>query len=133
MAPGDELADPEHPGLRVRCVSLKTRDAAGKPMNQAVFFYRYRNAAGALRQVQIGVFGHMTLTTIRSEWQRLKAEVRSGGDPREATKQADAQVVADRQAKLEAEKVQALTVGLVVERYLAERVEPTRKAKGKKK
>ncbi|HEU5297519.1 MAG TPA: hypothetical protein VFU71_22260, partial [Burkholderiaceae bacterium] len=42
MKPGDELADPEHRGLRVRRVH-----------DQRVFFYRYKNADGALRQVKV--------------------------------------------------------------------------------
>lgn len=130
MAPGDEFADPQHPGLRVRCVSLKTPDAAGKPLTQAVFFYRYRNPAGALRQVEVGVLGAMTLTTIRAEWQRLKDEVRNGKDPREEAKSARRHAEAEVIAVKHAEREQALTVGRVIERYLSENVEKSRKAKG---
>ncbi len=119
MQPGDELADPEHPGLRVRCKAVGT----GK---QQVFFYRYRNSAGALRQVEVGVLGPMPLALIRSRWQELKDSVRNGTDPREELKAAKAKAV----TKQRAAKVKQLTVGDVVEQYLAESVEPSRKAKG---
>lgn len=66
MNPGDVLADPEHPGLRVRC--------AGE---QRVFYYRYKNPGSALRQVEIGVLRAMKLTEIRAEWQGLEDAVRS--------------------------------------------------------
>lgn len=57
MQPGQELADPEHPGLRVR------KPGEGSP----VFLYRYRAPlAGSLRQVTVGVLDReMTLATTR--------------------------------------------------------------------
>lgn len=124
MVPGDELADPEHPGLRVRCV-------AGEPTHRLVFFYRYRNPAGALRQVEVGVFGaDLTLTGIRARWEALRDRVRNGGDPREEAKATRAQAVAKVEEVKAAEKAEALTVERVIERYLVERVEPSRKTKG---
>lgn len=126
MAPGDELADPEHPGLRVRCVSLKAKDATGKPAVQAVFFYRYRSSEGALRQVTIGVLGPKTLASIRKEWEELRARVRNGDDPRQAEiAEKQKAVTARRQAA-----TRALTVEDVVEQYLSEKVDQRRKAKG---
>ena len=119
MQPGDELADPEHSGLRVRCKAVGT----GK---QQIFFYRYRNSAGALRQVEVGVLGPMPLTAIRDRWEKLKDEVRHGKDPREELKAAKALAA----NKHRAEKVRQLTVGDVINQYLAESVEPSRKAKG---
>lgn len=116
MQPGDELADPEHPGLRVRCPK------SGRP----VFFYRYRNPAGALRQVEIGVLGDKTLATIRKEWEDLRDAVRNGKDPREAKKTEKQNAVAERKAQ----KQRILTVADVVEQYLTEKVEKRRKAKG---
>lgn len=115
MKHGAELADPEHPGLRVRRVH-----------DQRVFFYRYRNATGALRQVEVGVLGAKTLTTIRAEWQTLRDLVRNGGDPR--AQQKAAKEAAERDEK--ASKTKVLTVGAVVEQYLHESVEKARKAKG---
>ena len=43
---GDECADPDYPGLRVR------RTNAAR-----VFFYRYRASDGALREIKLGEFG----------------------------------------------------------------------------
>ena len=71
MNPGDVPADPEHPGLRVRC--------AGE---QGVFYYRYKKPSGAPQQVEIGVLGALKLTEIRAKWRGLKDAVRSGADPR---------------------------------------------------
>ncbi|HEY2621902.1 MAG TPA: integrase arm-type DNA-binding domain-containing protein, partial [Dyella sp.] len=122
LVPGDECSDPDHPGLRCRCVE-------GSPP-QRVFFYRYRNAEGSLRQVKIGVLGAMTLVEIRSQWQTLQARVRSGGDPREEAKTERAQVTGERVAKKQAEQAKVLTVGKVVERYLDERIDRMRKPKG---
>lgn len=116
MKPGDDLADPEHPGLRVRCPK------SGKP----VFYYRYKIISGALRQVEVGVFGDMTLADIRSRWQDLRAAVRNGKDLREADKTEKQAAVAERQAQ----KERILTVADVVDQYLAEKVEKTRKSKG---
>lgn len=124
MVPGEELADPEHPGLRVRCV-------AGKPKHRRIFTYRYRNSAGALRQVEVGVLGsEFTLTDIRTRWQALQRRVRNGEDPRELEKAETAKKTAEHKAVLDAKKVEELTVERVVERYLIEKVEATRKTKG---
>lgn len=119
MNPGDVLSDPGHHGLRVRCVG-----------EQRVFYYRYKNPSGALRQVEIGVLGAMKLTEIRSKWQVLKDAVRSGADPRADLKAGRQKVEAATLAEKHPEKVQALTAGVVVERYLTEKVEKTRKTKG---
>lgn len=124
MVPGEELADPDHPGLRVRCV-------AGKPSPRRVFTYRYRNPAGALRQVEVGVLGReFTLAEIRGRWQELQRRVRNGEDPREAEKAEAAAKAAQHKAVLQERKVEELTVERVVERYLVEKVEATRKTKG---
>lgn len=124
MVPGEELADPDHPGLRVRCV-------AGKPNPRRIFTYRYRNPAGALRQVEVGALGReFTLSDIRTRWQALQRRVRNGEDPREAEKAEAATKAAQHKAVLDARKVEELTVERVVERYLVEKVEATRKTKG---
>ncbi|MBE0627868.1 MAG: DUF4102 domain-containing protein [Burkholderiales bacterium] len=57
---GDECADPDHPGLRVR------RSNAAR-----VFFYRYRASDGALREIKLGEFGPMTLAEARKALARL--------------------------------------------------------------
>ena len=62
MNPGDVLADPEHPGLCVRCVG-----------EQRVLYCRYKNPSGAPQQVEIGVLGALKLTEIRAKWRGLKA------------------------------------------------------------
>jgi len=119
MSDGDEYGDPAHPGLRVRRVG-----------DQRVCAYRYRNAQGALRQVELGVLGTLTLTDVRSEWQRLKAIVRNGGDPRAEKKAEKKQRIAAAVQAAREEKELGLTVERVVERYLAEDVEKNRKPKG---
>lgn len=118
MQPGDELADPEHSGLRVR------RPTAGNP----VFFYRYRAPlTRSLRQVTVGVLGReMTLATIRKEWENLRDMVRNGRDPQDERKTRQAHAV----AKKHAAKAAGYTMGQAVEHYLAELVEPNRKEKG---
>ncbi len=115
MAHGDELADPERPGLRVRRVH-----------DRRVFGYRYRNPVGALRQVEVGVLGPKTLAQLHVEWERLRDVVRGGGDPR-AQKKADKETKV-REAKAAVARV--LTVGDIVDQYLQEGVEKSRKAKG---
>ena len=67
---GDECADPDCPGLRVR------RTNAAR-----VFFYRYRASDGALREIKLGEFGPMTLAEARKALGRLKLERERGVDP----------------------------------------------------
>jgi len=114
MVPGDELADPEHPGLRVRRVD-----------EQRVFFYRYR-IGSKLRQVEVAVLGPTTLTAIRGLWEALRTQVRNGGDPRLEVKAQKIKVAVE----MAAERQRELTVEDIVEFYLSENVEKARKAKG---
>ena len=58
---GDECADPDYPGLRVR------RTNAAR-----VFFYRYRASDGALREIKLGEFGPMTRAKARSREARQR-------------------------------------------------------------
>ena len=67
MRSGDEYADPDYPGLRVR------RTNAAR-----VFFYRYRASDGALREIKLGEFGPMTLAEARKALGRLKLEREKG-------------------------------------------------------
>lgn len=116
MLPGAELADPEHRGLRVRCPKV----------GRAVFFYRYKSAAGALRQIEVGVLGDMTLVEVRAKWERLRDKVRNGGDPQADAREVSEKAVVERKAK----KARAYTVADAVADYLTEMVEPNRKEKG---
>jgi hypothetical protein len=50
MRPGEEFGDPDHSGLRVR-----------RTISARVFFYPYRSPDGALREIELGEFGAMTL------------------------------------------------------------------------
>ena len=67
---GDERADSDYPGLRVRRTNV-TR----------MFFYRYRAHEGVLREIRLGEFGPMTLAEARKALGRLKLERERGVDP----------------------------------------------------
>ena len=117
MTPGDERGDAKTPGLRVRCLS----DGKTK-----VFHYRYRDDAGALRQIKIGQLGPVTLEAARKRVMELKVERHRGHDPQAEKKARSAAARAER-AK---QKVRAYTIGDAVEDYLSEVVDPNRKPKG---
>lgn len=104
---GEECADPDYPGLRVR------RTNAAR-----VFFYRYRASDGALREIQLGEFGPMTLAEARKALGRLKLERERGFDPQLEKQQARAEARRQR----EAEKLARYTVEKMVEDYIAERL-----------
>lgn len=70
MRPGDECADPDHPGLRIRSTNAVR-----------VFFYRYRASDGALRGIKLGEFDPLTLAEARKSLGRLKLERERGFDP----------------------------------------------------
>ena len=119
MAPNMELADPDNPGLRVRC------GATGKK----TFFYRYRAASGALRQIKLGEFpptGTMTLAAARKALAAARTEREKGVDLQGAKQAAKSEAKAAK----EMEKVLGYTVGKMVEDYLAGHVIPQRNAKG---
>src|SRR5215831_7604681 len=71
MSSGEELADSQCRGLRVRC--SKT--------GQKVFLYRYRGKDGALRQIRLGAFGALTLAKAREAVARRRQERDEGRDP----------------------------------------------------
>ena len=124
MQPGAEMADPKTPGLRVRCGSAGVDGKAAR-----VFFYRYRDKAGALRQIKLGTFGPMTLSGARDALNEERAKLTRGGDPQEAKRQDRTRAKSARQQAQAAARVQKNTCGAIVERYLVE-VERNRKAKG---
>lgn len=119
MQSGQELSDPDHPGLRVRCGASGVK----------VFFYRYKTPGGALRQFKLGEFppsGNMTLAAAVKEWARRRTERERGIDP-QAAKQASK--LAEKQER-ERRRVEDYTVGDLLDDYLAQHVEPNRKGKG---
>ena len=126
MQPGDEHADPANPGLRVRCGQPSAQ--GGKP--KRVFFYRYREASGRLRQLKLGEFGPMTLGDARDELDKQRVERMKGKNPQE--ERASERV--EKRRKLEESRIAALkektTCGAIVEHYLSEIVETKRKWKG---
>lgn len=125
MVAGDELADPEAPGLRVRCGSL---DSDGKA--KRVFFYRYRDRAGALRQIRLGEFGPLTLAMARKARARKRLELDQGIDPQEQKQRERTEARRRREVTKAEQARQRNTVGYLVECYLTEVVEPSRKTKG---
>ena len=117
MRPGEELADPKAPGLRVRC-----GEAA------RVFFYRYRDKAGALRQIKLGEFGPLTLSGARDALNEERANLTRGGDPQAEKRQGRQRAKTERE---EAVSLKKSTCAAIVEHYLIE-IERNRKFKGAK-
>jgi integrase len=108
---GDILIDPSCPGLRLR-VGKITRS----------WRYRYRTHAGQLRQVRLGRYPSVSLGEARQRWQRARGQRDDGVDPKEARK-VELRAAAEETAR-------AVTVAQLIENYLREHVEPSRKAKG---
>lgn len=92
MKPGEERADAQCAGLRVRCL------ASG----QKIFFYRYRGRDGALREIRLGQFGPLTLAKARDATLRKRLERDQGIDPqlekRKQREEATRERAAQRQA-----------------------------------
>ena len=125
MQPGEELADPATPGLRVRCGAP---GADGK--SSRVFFYRYRDTADALRQIKLGEFGPMTLSGARAAHGEEKAKLTRGGDPQGEKRQKREHDRREREQTRIAVLKDKTTCGAIVEHYLVEIVDAKRKAKG---
>src|SRR3972149_5803504 len=106
MAPGEERADAQRPGLRVRC------SAAGK----RVFFYRYRSQDGALREIALGDVGPLTLAKAREAALRKRLERQQGKDPQLEKRKARTEATRERAA----ERQGAYTIGDLVEGYIKE-------------
>lgn len=104
---GDECADPDYPGLRVR------RTNAAR-----VFFYRYRASDSALREIKLGEFGPMTLAEARKALGRLKLERERGVDPQLQKQHSRTEA----RRKREAEKLASYTVEKLVEDFVAEKL-----------
>jgi integrase len=118
MKPGEFIAfAPEHPGLRLMA------SHSGR-----TWTYRYRHPdSNLVKQVKLGAWPAMGLSVAVEAWEKARAERESGGDPGSKARAAKA-------AKVEAAKVQRdaarETVGWLVEEYLTEVVERSRKPKG---
>ena len=117
MRPGEELADPKTPGLRVRCGETAR-----------VFFYRYRDKAGALRQIKLGESGALTLSGARDALNEERAKLTRGGDPLAEKRQGREHAKAER---YKAASLKKSTCAAIVEHYLIE-IERNRKLKGAK-
>jgi len=92
IKPGQERADAQCPGLRVRCLATDKR----------VFFYRYRSRDGALREIRLGEVGPLTLSKARDAVARKRLEREQGKDPqlekRKEREEATRERLAQRQA-----------------------------------
>lgn len=116
LQPGEERGDAHTSGLRIRC------NAGGKK----VFFYRYRDDAGSLRQFKLGELGPLTLAMARAKVAEMKVGRRHGADPQAEKKARRARASQDRAL----ERQRAYTVGDAVQDFLEEVVERNRAAKG---
>lgn len=106
MQSGEELGDAACPGLRARATSK----------GEKVFFYRYRAADGALRQIKVGQFGPLTLAAARKQVEKLRLEREQGVDPQAEKKQARQRA---RTARV-TEKAKGYTVATLVAEYCTE-------------
>jgi integrase len=106
MKAGEERADAQCAGLRVRCL------ASG----QKVFFYRYRGRDGALRQIRLGDFGPLTLAKARDAALRKRLERDQGKDPQLEKRQQKAEAARERMAQRQA----AYTLEDLVNEYIKE-------------
>ena len=113
------LRDTKAPGLRVRA----TAPSAKNPKGLKAFVYEAKLNRQTIRRT-IGDVRVLSIEAARTEARRLAVVVRSDkDDPRELERQQQEvkdQAIAAAAAKVEADKVQALTVGDIWPRYLAE-------------
>lgn len=120
------LRDTKAPGLRVRA----TAPSAKNPKGLKAFVYEAKLNRQTIRRT-IGDVRVWDIEAARTEARRLAVVVRSDGhDPRELDRQkeaAQATAIAAAAAKVEADRVQAVTVGDIWPRYLMEG-KPKRKA-----
>lgn len=113
------LRDTKAPGLRVRATAASTKN----PKGLKAFVYEAKLNRQTIRRT-IGDVRVLDIEAARTEARRLAVVVRiEGNDPRELERQlqkAKDQAIAANAAQLEADKVQAVTVGDIWPRYLAE-------------
>jgi integrase len=106
MQPGEERADAQCAGLRVRCLASGRR----------VFFYRYRAPDGALREIRLGDVGPLTLAKARVAALRKRLERDQGKDPQLEKRKERAQARRDRVKQRQT----AYAVEDLVEEYIRE-------------
>lgn len=106
MKPGEERADAQCAGLRVRC------SAAGRK----IFFYRYRGRDGALRQIKLGEFDALTLAKARKAVERKRLEREEGKDPQLEKRRLKEDAARERAAQRQA----AYTLEDMVNEYIKE-------------
>ncbi len=106
MQPGEERADAQCAGLRVRCLASGRR----------VFFYRYRAPDGALREIRLGDVGPLTLAKARVAALRKRLERDQGKDPQLEKRKERAQARRDRVKQRET----VYAVEDLVEEYIKE-------------
>jgi integrase len=106
MQPGEERADGQCAGLRVRCLG------SGKK----VFFYRYRARDEALREIKLGEVGPLTLAKARLAVGRKRLEREQGKDPQLEKRKEYLEARRDRAAQRQA----AYAVEDLIEEYIRE-------------
>jgi integrase len=106
MKPGEERADAQCAGLRVRC-----SDSGRK-----IFFYRYRGRDGALRQIKLGEFDALTLAKARKAVERKRLEREEGKDPQLEKRKLKEVAARERAAQHQA----AYTLEDMVNEYIEE-------------
>ncbi len=87
--------------------------AAGRKL----FLFQYRPPGGAVRRIVLGEYGTLTPTQARARAEVLRGQVTAGGDPvaeREATRAAAAAAVEAARSRA---ALDALTFGVLVERW----------------
>ncbi|HZM47414.1 MAG TPA: tyrosine-type recombinase/integrase [Burkholderiales bacterium] len=104
MKPGEERADAQCAGLRVRC------STAGRK----IFFYRYRGLGGVLRQIKLGEFDALTLAKARKAVERKRLEREEGKDPQLEKRKLKEEAAKERAAQRQA----AYTVEDMVNEYI---------------
>lgn len=113
------LRDTKAPGLRVRATASSTKN----PKGLKAFVYEAKLNRQTIRRT-IGDVRVWSIEDARTEARRLAVVVRSDkDDPRELERQREADkaaAIAETAAKVEADRVQALTVGDIWPRYLQE-------------
>lgn len=113
------MRDAKAPGLRVRV----TPASAKNPDGIKAFVFEAKLNRQTIRRT-IGDVRAWTIEAARTEANRLRVSLDAGTDPREVERDRQAAVVEKKAAavaKLEADKVAALTVGEVWARYIEER------------
>ena len=106
LKPGEERADAQCAGLRVRCSAASRK----------IFFYRYRGRDGALRQIKLGEFDALTLAKARKAVERKRLEREEGKDPQLEKRKLKQEAARERAAQRQT----AYTLEDMVNEYIKE-------------